>query len=49
VGEFQEIESSVESAETFAAFRDKGLADRDFTAREAEYRLLCAEVRISCT
>jgi hypothetical protein len=26
-----------------------GLADRDFTAKEAEYRLLCAEFRISCT
>jgi hypothetical protein len=28
---------------------DRGLADRDFTAEEAEYRLLSAEVRISCT
>jgi RNA polymerase sigma factor (sigma-70 family) len=43
------IESSVKGAETFAAFLDQGLADRDFTAEEAEYRLLCAEVRISCT
>jgi hypothetical protein len=43
------IESAVRDAETFAAFLDQGLADRDFTAEEAEYRLLCAEVRISCT
>ena len=43
------IESSVKGAETFAAFLDQGLADRDFTAEEAEYRLLCAEVRFSCT
>jgi RNA polymerase sigma factor (sigma-70 family) len=43
------VESSVKDAETFAAFLDRGLADRDFTAEEAEYRLLCAEVRISCT
>jgi DNA-directed RNA polymerase specialized sigma24 family protein len=45
----RQIESSVIGAETFAAFLDQGLADRDFTAEEAEYRLLCAEVRISCT
>jgi RNA polymerase sigma factor (sigma-70 family) len=45
----RQIESSVKGAETFAAFLDQGLADRDFTAEEAEYRLLCAEVRISCT
>jgi RNA polymerase sigma factor (sigma-70 family) len=43
------VESSVQGAETFAAFLDRGLADRDFTAEEAEYRMLCAEVRISCT
>jgi RNA polymerase sigma factor (sigma-70 family) len=43
------IESSVRGAETFAAFLDRGLADRDFTAEEAEFRMLCAEVRISCT
>jgi DNA-directed RNA polymerase specialized sigma24 family protein len=43
------VESSVKDAETFAAFLDRGLADHDFTAEEAEYRLLCAEVRISCT
>jgi RNA polymerase sigma factor (sigma-70 family) len=45
----RQVESSVRGAETFAAFLDRGLADRDFTAEEAEYRLLCAEVRISCT
>ena len=43
------VESSVQGAETFAEFLDRGLADRDFTAEEAEYRMLCAEVRISCT
>jgi RNA polymerase sigma factor (sigma-70 family) len=43
------VESSVQGAETFAAFLDRGLAERDFTAEEAEYRMLCAEVRISCT
>jgi RNA polymerase sigma factor (sigma-70 family) len=45
----RQVEASVKGAETFAAFLDRGLADRDFTAEEAEYRLLCAEVRISCT
>lgn len=45
----RQVESSVRGAETFAAFLDRGLADRDFTAEEAEYRMLCAEVRISCT
>ncbi len=43
------VESSVKGAEAFAAFLDQGLAERDFTAEEAEYRLLCAEVRLSCT
>jgi RNA polymerase sigma factor (sigma-70 family) len=43
------VESSVQGAEAFAAFLDRGLAERDFTAEEAEYRMLCAEVRISCT
>ena len=43
------IESSVQGPETFAAFLDQGMSERDFTAEEAEYRLLCAEVRISCT
>ena len=42
-------ESSVKDAETFAAFLDQGMSDRDFTAQEAEYRMLCAEVRLSCT
>jgi RNA polymerase sigma factor (sigma-70 family) len=45
----RQVESSVKGAEAFAAFLDRGLAERDFTAEEAEYRLLCAEVRISCT
>jgi RNA polymerase sigma factor (sigma-70 family) len=45
----RQVESLVHSAEKFAATLDRGLADRDFTAEEAEYRLLCAEVRISCT
>jgi RNA polymerase sigma factor (sigma-70 family) len=45
----RQIEASVKGAESFAAFLDRGLAERDFTAEEAEYRLLCAEVRISCT
>jgi RNA polymerase sigma factor (sigma-70 family) len=43
------VESSVRSAETFAAFLDQGLSERDYTSEEAEYRLLCEEVRISCT
>jgi RNA polymerase sigma factor (sigma-70 family) len=43
------LESAVKGAEAFAAALDQGLADRDFTAEEAEYRLLSAEVRISCT
>ena len=45
----RQLESSVKGAETFAAHLDRGLADRDFTAEEAEYRLLSAEVRIGCT
>src|SRR5215210_2591999 len=45
----RQVEASVQGAEAFAAFLDRGLSDRDFTAEEAEYRLLCAEVRISCT
>jgi RNA polymerase sigma factor (sigma-70 family) len=45
----RQIESAVKSAEAFAAALDQGLADRDFTAEEAEYRALSAEVRISCT
>jgi RNA polymerase sigma factor (sigma-70 family) len=45
----RQMESAVKGAEAFAAALDQGLADRDFTAEEAEYRLLSAEVRISCT
>ena len=43
------VESSVRGAQPFAELLDRGLAARDFTAEEAEYRLLCEEVRISCT
>jgi RNA polymerase sigma factor (sigma-70 family) len=42
-------ESSVRSAERFAALLDAGMEDVDTTLEEAEYRLLCDEVRISCT
>lgn len=45
----RQVESSVKDAQTFAAFLDQGMSDRDYTAEEAEYRLLCAEVRLSCT
>jgi RNA polymerase sigma factor (sigma-70 family) len=45
----RQVESSVKGAEAFAAFLDQGMSDRDFTAEEAEYRMLCAEVRLSCT
>jgi len=43
------VESSVQGPEQFAAFLDAGLGDVDPTIEEAEYRLLCDEVRISCT
>jgi RNA polymerase sigma factor (sigma-70 family) len=43
------VESSVHSAERFAALLDAGMGDIDPTLEEAEYRLLCEEVRISCT
>jgi RNA polymerase sigma factor (sigma-70 family) len=43
------VETSVEGPEQFAAFLDAGLADADPTMDEVEYRLLCEEVRISCT
>ena len=43
------VESSVQSAERFAALLDAGMGDIDTTMEEAEYRLLCEEVRISCT
>lgn len=42
-------EATVAGAEQFAAFLDAGMGDIDETADEAEYRLLCEEVRISCT
>jgi RNA polymerase sigma factor (sigma-70 family) len=43
------VESSVQGAERFAAVLDAGMGDIDPTLDEAEYRLLCEEVRISCT
>jgi RNA polymerase sigma factor (sigma-70 family) len=43
------VESSVRGAQAFAARLDAGLGDIDTTLEEAEYRLLCEEVRISCT
>jgi RNA polymerase sigma factor (sigma-70 family) len=43
------VESSVHSAERFAALLDAGSGDIDTTIEETEYRLLCEEVRISCT
>jgi RNA polymerase sigma factor (sigma-70 family) len=42
-------EAAIVGAEQFAAFLDAGMADIDTTADEAEYRMLCEEVRISCT
>ena len=43
------VESSVRGAEAFARFLDAGMGEIDTTADEAEYRLLCEEVRVSCT
>lgn len=43
------VQSSIKDVGTFAAFLDQGMSERDFTAEEAEYRMLCAEVRLSCT
>jgi DNA-directed RNA polymerase specialized sigma24 family protein len=43
------VESSVQGAERFAALLDAGMGDIDTTMAEAEYRLLCEEIRISCT
>ncbi|MDQ4132181.1 MAG: RNA polymerase sigma factor [Actinomycetota bacterium] len=43
------VESSVKGAEQFAAFLDRGMGEIDTTLEETEYRLLCEEVRISCT
>ncbi|MGH9180298.1 MAG: RNA polymerase sigma factor, partial [Acidimicrobiales bacterium] len=43
------VESAVQGPEQFAAFLDAGLGDVDQTVDEAEYRLLCEEVRVSCS
>jgi hypothetical protein len=43
------VESSVQGAERFAALLDAGMGEVDTTLEEVEYRLLCEEVRISCT
>ena len=40
------VESSVQGPEQFAAFLDADLGEIDPTIEEAEYRLLCDEVRI---
>ena len=42
-------QAAVAGAEQFAAILDAGMGDVDTTADEAAYRLLCEEVRISCT
>jgi Sigma-70, region 4 len=42
-------EAAVVGAERFAALLDAGMGAVDTTADEVEYRLLCEEVRISCT
>lgn len=42
-------ESSVQGPAPFADAIDAGLAARDYTAEEAEYQLLCDEVRVSCS
>lgn len=43
------VESAVQGPEQYAAFLDAGMGDIDPTIEEAEYRMLCEEVRISCT
>jgi RNA polymerase sigma factor (sigma-70 family) len=43
------VESSVQGAQRFAALLDAGMGDVDTTMEEVECRLLCEEVRISCT
>jgi RNA polymerase sigma factor (sigma-70 family) len=43
------MESAVQGPEQFAALLDAGMGEIDPTIDEAEYRLLCEEVRISCT
>ena len=42
-------ETAVQGPEEFAAALDAGMGDIDPTIDEVEYRLLCEEVRISCT
>jgi len=43
------VESSVRGPVPFGELLDRGLAARDYTTDAAEYRLLCEEIRISCT
>ncbi len=43
------VEASVQGPEQFAAFLDAGMGEIDTTMEQAEYRMLCEEVRISCT
>ncbi|HDH03023.1 MAG TPA: RNA polymerase sigma factor [Actinobacteria bacterium] len=43
------VETSVQGSEQFGRIIDAGLGARDYTADEAEYRLLCDEVRVSCS
>lgn len=43
------VESSVRGAPQFAALLDAGMGEIDTTLEEVEYRMLCEEVRISCT
>ncbi len=43
------IEQLVQGPEEFAAWLDRHLSDDYRTDSEAEYRLLCGEVRIACT
>ncbi len=42
------VEASVQGPEQFAAFLDAGMGEIDPTMEQAEYRMLCEEVRISC-
>lgn len=43
------VETSVRGPVPFGELLDRGLAARDYTTDTAEYRMLCDEVRISCT
>jgi RNA polymerase sigma factor (sigma-70 family) len=43
------VESVVQGPEEFAAALDAGMGEIDPTVDEVEYRLLCEQVRISCT